>query len=114
MKTKRERIELLMKFMRGEVKASALKDHVLTWFHLMQPEQREMIESKVGPVNEKHRSLYNENERVCGLWNGIPMGFTYVWHLSILWHPDSEVNIIDCRNDEAFNTFLNSLPPKKA
>ena len=113
MKTKEQRIDLLMKFMRGEVPASALKDHGLTWLHLMTPEQRLMIEGKVGQVHHKHRSQYNDNEPLIALWNGIPMGFTYAWHLSILWHPDSVVEMINCTNPDAFNNFLNSLPQKR-
>ena len=113
MRTKLQRIDLLMKFMRGEVPASAMKDHLLTWLHLMTPDQRKLIESKIGRVLPENCSIYHQDEPMRALWDGIPIGFTATFHLSMFAHPDSLVEFIDCRDEIAFNTFLNSLPQKR-
>lgn len=113
MKTKQQRIELLMKFMRGEVPASALKDHVLTFLHLLTNNQRKMIEAKIGQVLPSNCSKYHPDEPLRGLWDGIPIGVTLMFHLSMVEYPHSLVEFIDCSNEGAFNTFLNSLPQKQ-
>lgn len=110
MKTKLQRINLLMQFMRGEVPASALKDHVLTYFHLMRSEHRIRIEQKIGKVRPKNCSIYNPNEPLRGLWDGLPIGATLMFHLSMVEFPDSSVQLIDCSNKDAFNDFLTTLP----
>lgn len=113
MKTKAQRIELLVKFMRGEVPAAALKDHVLTWLHLLAPDQRKLIEAKVGMVLPSNCSVYHQDEPLRAIWDGIPIGFTATFHLSMCAHPDSIVEFVDCSNEDAFNTFLKVLPQKQ-
>lgn len=103
-----------MKFMRGEVPASALKDHVFTWLHLLNSDQRENIEGKVGKVRPSNCSVHNPDEPLCALWDGhIPIGLTAAFHLSMFAHPDSRVNFIDCSNPVAFNELFTSLPQKQ-
>lgn len=113
MKTKQQRIDLLKKFLKGEIPASKLKDHTLTCFHLMQPEHRKLIEDKVGEVLPSNCSAYHPGKPLRGLWDGIPIGITAKFHLSMFAHPDSSLELIDCRDQEAFNKFLSLLPQQQ-
>jgi hypothetical protein len=113
MRTREEKIKLLAQVIRGEVPASVLKVYMLTYFHQLTPEQRILIESKVGRVAPANCSLYNPNEPLMALWQGIPVGMTAIFYVSMFKHPDSQVNLINCIDQIAFDNFLSSLPQKE-
>lgn len=51
----------------------------------------------------------SDRERVVGLFEGVPVGFTGWWHLAMIIHPDSTVNLIDGRDQESYNQFITKL-----
>jgi hypothetical protein len=112
MRTREEKIKLLSQVILGELPASALKRYTLTYLHQITPEQRKLIEAKVGVVAPANCSIYHPNEPLMGLWNGIPVGMTAIFHLSMFKHPESTVDIIKCSDDCVFSAFLKSLPQK--
>lgn len=113
MRTKEQNIDLLMKFVKGEVTIKALKKYKLTWFFCLQDEQRKKIAAKLGNVRPANCSPYHPSEPICALWNGVPIGFYLTFHLSMFEHPDSFVELIDCTKPDIFNEFIDTLPQKK-
>lgn len=110
MRTKQEKIDLLMRFINGEIPLKQLKEYKLTWFFCLKDEHRKRIADKLGRVRPANCSPHNPSEDICALWNGIPIGFYLAFHMSMFEHPDSYVEMIDCTNEDNFNKFLTTLP----
>jgi hypothetical protein len=113
MRTREEKIKLLAQVIKGVLPALALKTYTLTYLHQLNPEQRNLIENKVGKVAPANCSPHNPNEPLMGLWNGIPVGMTAMFHLSMFKHPESTVDIIKCSDSSVFAKFLEVLPQKQ-
>lgn len=107
--TKKEKIEILLKVIKGEIPASQLKQYNLICFLYMSKEQHIEIELITGPVKSYRSKYMPDGERAVGLFEGIPVGFTAWWHLSMVVHPDSTVDLIDGRNLEDFDQFITTL-----
>jgi hypothetical protein len=107
--TKEAKIELLVKFIKGEIPASQLKQYTLICFLYMSKLQLSYIENITGPVKSYRSKYMPDGERAVGLFEGIPVGFTAWWHLSMVIHPNSAVELIDGRNAEDFNQFITKL-----
>ncbi len=89
MRTKEEKIDLLMRFVKGEIPLKQLKEYKLTWFFCLQEHQRQLIADRIGSVRPSNCSPYNPNEQMIALWNGIPIGLYLSSHMSMVEHPDS-------------------------
>jgi hypothetical protein len=107
--TKQQKIDLLMQFVRGEIPASKLKRYNMIFFMYTKKEQQAEIEAITGPVIRFRSKYLPGGEPVIGLFEGIPVGFTAWWHLSMIMHPDCTVTLISGNNIEGFNQFIIKL-----
>lgn len=97
-----------MKFIKGEIPASKLKQHKVVFFMYMNVEQLQEIEDITGPA-VWHNSIYMpDGERLAGLFDGIPVGFTAIWHLGMVWHPNSAGDLITGK-ESIYKPFLEKL-----
>ncbi len=113
MRTREEKIKLLEQVIKGELPASVLKVHRLTYFHCFDEDQSKQIEAKLGSVAPGNCSQYHPHERIAALWDGLPIGITGLFHFPLFKHQDCNVEVIDCRDEQAFNALLLSLPQKE-
>jgi hypothetical protein len=112
MRSREDKIKLLEKVIKGELPASVLKTYTVTYFREMTPDQRGRLEAINGKVSPANCSIYNPNERLIALWNGISIGVTALFHLSMFAHPESDVKMVDCRDSRTFDKFLQTLTQK--
>ena len=76
------------------------------------PEQHKIIEDITGPVTRFRSKYMPDGERIAGLFNEVPFGFTGIWHLSMIMHPDCASSVISGSNPDMFNQFINELKVK--
>ena len=97
-----------MKFIKGEIPVSKLKQHKVVFFMYMSPEQLKKIEDITGPAVYRNSIYMPDGERLSGLFDSMPVGFTAIWHLSIMWYPSSSGEVITGK-ESIYTPFLEQL-----
>ncbi|MGY3052533.1 hypothetical protein ACVWYG_000723 [Pedobacter sp. UYEF25] len=96
-----EKIKNLISVFNGTLPPAALKINRLVYFHQITDEQRAQVEAIVGSVIG--------NEKLLGLFDGVPIGLTLFFQRGLVEHYDVPVKFIDCNNQIKFNQFLETL-----